>query len=391
MIPITRLSVGEAEAEAAAEVVRSGWLTAGRKGQEFETAVAEYVGARHAVAVNSCTTALHLALLGAGVGPGDEVICPSFTFIATANAILYAGATPVFVDIDPETFNIDPELIPQAITSRTRAILPVSQIGLPADLEAICRIASRHGLPVVEDAAPSLGARIGDRFVGSISDITCFSFDARKILTMGEGGVITTNDEAIATRLRQLRAHAASVSTEARHRAGAVVFEEYPELGYNYKLTDIQAAIGLVQMRRVNEIVAERRRLAARYRELLAHDDRIELPVEPKGFFHVYQSYCIRLREAAWRRPVMESMAAAGVATRRIMAIHTEPLYRQRTPGVALPVTEEALASTMLLPMFVGLTDAEQEYVVESLVKALDSQDALATPHVFAARQQAGS
>jgi dTDP-4-amino-4,6-dideoxygalactose transaminase len=371
MIPITRLNVGEDEAQAAAEVVRSGWLTAGKRGQEFESAVAAYVGARHGIAVNSCTTALHLALIAAGIGPGDEVICPSFSFIATSNAVLYAGATPVFVDIDPRTYNIDPQLIERAITRRTRAILPVSQIGLAADLDAVRTLAARHRLAVVEDAAPSLGARLGERFVGSISDLTCFSFDARKILTMGEGGVITTNDEAAATRLRQLRAHAASVSTESRHSATAVVFEKYPELGYNYKLTDIQAAIGIVQMKRVETIVTERRRLAARYAELLGDDPRIELPHEPTGYRHVFQSYCVRLLDGRSQQRVMEEMAARGVATRRIMAIHAEPFYRAAMPGVTLPETERASNETLLLPMFVGLTDEEQQKVAASLKEAL--------------------
>jgi dTDP-4-amino-4,6-dideoxygalactose transaminase len=371
MIPITRLSVGEEEAQAAAEVVRSGWLTAGKRGQAFEQAVADYVGAQHGVAVNSCTTALHLALIAAGVGPGDEVICPSFSFIASANAILYAGATPVFVDIDPRTFNIDANLIEKAITERTKALMPVSQIGLGADLTHVADIATRHGLRVVEDAAPSLGAIIDGRRVGSISEFTCFSFDARKVLTMGEGGLITTNDEEAANRLRQLRAHGASVSLDERHRATTVIIEEYPELGYNYKLTDIQAAIGLVQMKKVDTVVAERRRLAARYAELLGMDDRLELPYEPPGYVHIYQCYCIRLRNGLASLPVMRHMSANGVSSRRIMAIHEEPYYRRIMPGVRLPETESAARKTLLLPIFVGLTDAEQDQVASALSAAI--------------------
>jgi dTDP-4-amino-4,6-dideoxygalactose transaminase len=372
MIPITRLNVGEEEAIAAAETVRSGWLTAGRRGQEFEQAVADYVGARHGVAVNSCTTGLHLALIAAGVKPSDEVICPSFSFIATANSILYAGATPVFVDINPLTFNMNPDLIEAAITDRTTAIMPVSQIGLAADLPVITEIAARHGLKVVEDAAPSLGATIHGHRIGALSDYTCFSFDARKILTMGEGGVITTNDADAATRLRQLRAHAASVSLEARHKATTVMIEEYPELGYNFKLTDIQAAIGLVQMRRLDQVIAERRRLAAAYLELLADEDRVELPYEPAGFTHVYQSYCIRLRAGVDQLPLMREMATLNVSTRRIMAIHEEPFYRRIMPRVVLPETERASRETVLLPMFVGLSAAEQEQVASSLKQALN-------------------
>jgi perosamine synthetase len=373
VIPITRLSVGQDEASAAADAINSGWLTGGKRGQQFEQAVADYVGAKHAIATNSCTTALHLALVAAGVGPGDEVICPSFSFIATANAIRYAGATPVFVDIDPRTYNIDLGLIEPAITRRTTAIMPVSQIGLAADIPAIRAIAERHGLKVVEDAAPSLGAAIGQRRLGSLSDFTCFSFDARKILTTGEGGMITTDDDAAAVRLRALRAHAASVPAEARHSANGVVIESYPELGYNYKLTDVQAAIGIVQMGRLESIIAERRRLAGRYRSLLGDECRIELPCEPPGYQHVYQSYCVRLQAGIQQYDVMSGLARAGVASRRIMAIHLEPFYRQQFPTLVLPATEEATRQTVLLPMFVGLLDEEQDCVATALRDVLDT------------------
>jgi perosamine synthetase len=367
MIPITRLSVGQEEAKAAAEAVMSGWLTVGKRCESFEQAIAQYVGAEHAVTVNSCTTALHLALLAAGVKEGDEVICPSFSFIASANGILYAGAKPRFVDIDPQTYNINPALIEAAITEKTRAIVPVSQIGLGADIPAIREIAKRHNLKVVEDAAPSMGAMVAGKRIGSLSDFTCFSFDARKILTTGEGGVITTNDTSAAKRLRQLRAHAASTSTADRHRSDEVRFEEYPELGYNYKMTDIQAAIGLVQMGKVREIVEERRRLAHRYNSLLRDVACLDLPHEPAGCRHVYQSYCVRLKNGKTQLAIMNEMARAGVATRRIMAIHREPFYKALYPSLSLPVTEKATDTTMLLPIFVGLTDSEQDEVVRVL------------------------
>ena len=371
MIPITRLSVGQEEAKAAAEAVLSGWLTVGKRCESFEQSVARYVGAEHAVTVNSCTTGLHLALLAAGVKQGDEVICPSHSFIASANAILYAGARPKFVDIDPRTYNIDPGLIEAAISEKTRAILPVSQIGLGADIPAILEIAKRHNLKVVEDAAPSMGALAAGKFIGSMSDFTCFSFDARKILTTGEGGVVTTNDAGAASRLRRLRAHAASTSTADRHQAGQVRFEEYPELGFNYKMTDIQAAIGLVQMGRIQEIVEERRRVAHRYNSLLADLECIDVPYEPAGWRHVYQSYCVRLKNGKPQLAVMNEMAQAGVATRRIMAIHREPLYKAMYPSLSLPATENATDRTLLLPMFVGLTDSEQDEVVRVLREAV--------------------
>lgn len=371
MIPITRLALGDAEAEAAAAVVRSGWLMNGPRTEEFERLVAAYVGARHAIAVSSATTGLHLALIGAGVQPGDEVICPSFSFIATANAIRYVGATPVFVDIDPRTFNIDPDLIEAAITDRTTAIMPVSQIGLPADIPAVRAIAGRHGLKIVEDAAPSLGATISGARLGALSDITVFSFDARKILTTGEGGMITTDDTDAASRMRLLRAHAASVSTADRDRANKVVLETYPEVGFNYKITDIQSAIGVVQMGKVDEIVAERTRLGLRYNELLAGEDRIEVPFVPEGFGHVYQSYNVRLKTDRSQEDVMKAMMDLGVATRRIFAIHNQPAFADNGPIPHLPHTDEAASRTMLLPMFVGLTDDEQDEVVAALAKCL--------------------
>jgi perosamine synthetase len=371
MIPITRLALGEAEAQAAADVVRSGWLMNGPRTEEFERAVAAYVGAAHAVAVSSATTALHLGLIAAGVKPGDEVICPSFSFIATANSIRYAGAEPVFVDIDPATYNLDPELIEAAITPKTTAIMPVSQIGLPADLPAVMAIAAAHGLTVVEDAAPSLGAMIGGKRLGAISDFTCFSFDARKILTTGEGGMITTDDAAAAARLRSLRAHGATVSTADRDRAGKVILETYPEVGFNYKMTDIQGAIGAIQMTKLDSVVAERRRLAARYAQLLADEERAETPGEPVGYQHVFQSYLVRLRTPRSQEDVMVSMLERGVATRRLFAIHDQPAYAEPGPVPVLPHTEEATARHVLLPMFVGLTEAEQDTVVEALKASL--------------------
>jgi dTDP-4-amino-4,6-dideoxygalactose transaminase len=373
MIPITRLSVGEAEAQAAFSVIKSGWIAQGKRAEEFEALVAKYVGAKHAVAVNSATTGLHLALVAAGVKPGDEVICPSYTFIATANSIMFAGATPVFVDIDPRTYNIDPGLIEAAITPRTSAIMPVSQVGLPCDLHEVMRIARKHKLKVVEDAAPSLGAMIGSQLVGSISDFSVFSFDARKILTTGEGGIITTDDEAAANRLRAMRAHCATASMLARHTSSNVVLERYPELGYNYKMTDIQAAIGVVQMGKVEQFVAERRRLAQRYRTLLAGDDRIELPHEPAGYRHVYQSYTVRMKTSHTQLEIMSDMAARGIATRRIVACHLEKHHRELYPDLSLPHSEEATARTLLLPMFVGLRDEEQDQVVAGLQAALAS------------------
>jgi perosamine synthetase len=373
-IPITRPWVGDEEADAAAAVVRSGWLSQGQRVQQFEAAVAEYIGVRHAIATANCTSALHLALLVADVRPGEEVICPSFSFIATANAIRHAGATPVFVDIDPRTYNIDPALAELAITPRTKAIMPVDQIGLAADIPAIRAIAMRHGVSVVEDAAPSLGATVGEERVGRLSRFTCFSFHPRKSITTGEGGMITTDDDDAADRLRRLRSHAASTSDLWRHQSGTTDAEEYRELGYNCRMTDVQAAIGVVQMGKLDTILHKRRRLAERYAGLLSGDERIQTPFEPPNFRHTYQSYCIRLRTDGGpsRATIMEELAAQGIATRKgVMATHLEPCYRALTPDLSLPITEVAAAETLLLPLYADMSDAEQDTVVAALRRAM--------------------
>lgn len=377
-IPITKPFMDEAEAQAAANAIRTGWIAQGPQVAAFEAAFAGRVGAAHAVAVNSCTAALHLALLCSGVGTGDEVILPSLTFIATANAALYVGATPVFADIDPQTYNICPRAIEAAITPRTKAVIAVDQIGLAADLDPILAIAAWHGLQVIEDAAPAAGAVYHGRPVGAISPLTCFSFHPRKSLSTGEGGMITTDSSQYAAKARVLRSHGASVSDLARHQSGQVLTEEYDELGYNYRMTDIQAAIGLEQMKKWDCILAARQRLAVRYGRLLSEMPGVSPPFVPDGLTHTYQSYAIRLDPARTppRERIMEQMLQQGVATRRgIMAIHEEPYYRRYAQRqgreVKLPVTEAITRETLLLPIYTTLTDDEQEFVGAALRDAL--------------------
>ena len=374
-IPITKPALGEEEARAPFDSIKSGWVTQGPKVAEFEKAVAAYVGARHGVATTSCTTGLHLALASIGVGPGDEVIVPSFTFIASANAILYTGATVVFCEIDPRTYNADPADIEKRITKRTKAIMPVDQIGLPCDIDAINEVAKRHGVDVVEDAAPAIGGAYKGRKVGSNAHQTVFSFHPRKVITTGEGGMITTDDDALADKARKLRAHAMSVSDLDRHKADRPIIEEYHELGFNYRMTDIQASIGLVQIRRLDELLRIRVEKANRYDRELGRIGGLAVPSVPPYATHTYQSYCLRLTKDAHveRDELMARLLRRGIATRRgVMASHLEQVYRDRVGRVALPVTEDASRTTMLIPLFAAMTDDEQTYVIESLREELD-------------------
>jgi perosamine synthetase len=373
-IPVTKPFIGEEEERAVLEVLRSGWLVQGPKVAEFERIVADYVGAKHAVATSSCTTSLHLALRLHDIGPGDEVIVPSFSFIASANAVLYQGAKPVFVDIDRRTYNLDPNLIAAAITPRTKAILPVHQIGLAADMDSINAIALRHRLAVIEDAAPTIGATYKGKRVGGLGNTTCLSFHPRKVITTGEGGMILTDDPALAEQARVLRAHGMSVSDLARHQAKRVVIEEYNDLGYNYRMTDLQAAIGIEQMKKLDHLLHRRHTLATQYNEALGHLPGVQIPYSSPETPHTYQSYMIELGPDAPRNrdEVMARTLEAGIATRPgVMAIHMTAYYRKHFPGFNLPVTERATKNSLILPMYATMTEAEQAYVLEHLLPLL--------------------
>jgi perosamine synthetase len=369
-VPLARPSFDRSELELVAEVLRSGWVTQGPKVVEFERAFAAWIGAREAVAVSNATAALFLSLHAQGIGPGAEVLVPSLSFIATANCVVHAGATPVFVDVEPRTFNIDPDCIERAIGPATRAIVAVDQLGMPCEMERILEIASRHRLIVVEDAACAAGSRVNGRPLGAGKHATCFSFHPRKVLVTGEGGMITTDDAELAAMLRLLRHQGMSVSDLDRHRSQSMVIEEYPLVGYNFRLPDVLAALGIAQLAKLPEFLAARRAAAAHYDAALADLEYLELPAPPPGVEYNYQSYMVRLRgvDRTARNRVMDLLQRRGIATRRgLMAIHREACYSGAHRADALEHTEQATDQTLLLPMHAELTRDDLDYVVREL------------------------
>jgi perosamine synthetase len=373
-IPLSAPDITEAEIEAVVSVLRSPRLSLGPKLEEFEHALAEYVGVEHAVGVSSGTAGLHLALIALGVGPGDEVIVPSFTFIAVANAVRYVGAVPVFVDIDGASLNVDPARVEAAITPRTRALIAVHTFGRPAEMGALLEIAQRYGLKLIEDACEALGAEIGGRRVGTFGDAAVFAFYPNKQITTGEGGMVVTQDAAVARRVHALRNHG---------RSGEA-WLEHAELGYNYRLSEIQCALGLVQLGRIEEILAAREAVARRYRALLAGSARLQLP--PADVSGIRLSWFVFVVQVPERDRVAEQVRRAGIATGRYFApIHLQPAYSPPTtrsahnrdaqefaigPG-GLPVTEAVGARTLALPFFNRITDEQMERVAAALQEAL--------------------
>jgi perosamine synthetase len=364
--------LGDEEAAAAAEAVASGWVAQGPRVAQFEQAFAAFTGVGHAVAVSSCTAALHLAMVAAGIGPGDDVVVPSLSFIATANAVRYVGAHVVFADVDAATLNLVPETVAPVLTDRTKAVILVDQAGVPADLEAMRKLCEPRGILIVEDAACAAGAQYRGRPVGAGAALVAFSFHPRKLLTTGEGGMILTPDADVAARLRRLREHGMDVSAAQRHVSRQPVIEHYLETGYNYRMTDIQAAVGLVQLAKLARMVERRRELAARYQQELPGLRTIQ---DPEYGRTNYQSFWVQLPDdfPISRDDLLRVLADRGISARRgIMAAHTESAYRD-TPGSPLPVTDRVTSSSLILPLFHEMSRDEQDLVI-SVIRAVASQ-----------------
>ncbi len=368
-IPVMIPWLGEAEAQAAADAVRSGWVAQGPRVAEFERAFAERVGAEHGIAVSSCTAALHLSLIALGLGPGDEVVVPSLSFIATANAVRYLGAEPVFADVELATGNLTPATVDAVRTPRTRAVLLVHQGGVPADVAAMRDACADWGVALVEDAACAIGSTVGGKSVGHGAMLAAWSFHPRKVVTTGEGGMVTTDDAEWAARLRRLREHGMNASAAQRHASSKPILESYLEVGYNYRMTDIQAAVGLVQLGKLDLMLERRRELAARYRALLGDVPGLTPIDDPAHGQGNFQSFWVLLSEPfpLGRDALLEALAEAGVSARRgIMAAHLEPAY-QGHPAAPLPVTERISRDSLILPLFHTMTEQQQDRVVAVL------------------------
>ncbi len=381
-VPIARTSLTEAEIQSVLGPLRSGWLVQGPMVREFEEKWSAFTGAKHSIAVTSCTTALHLSLAALGLQPGDEVIVPAFTWVATANVVEHLGARVVFCDIDLNTFNLDVEQLELKITTKTKAVLPVHLFGLAADMNSINQLAKKYGLWVVEDAACGFGSRYHGQHVGTMGDTGCFSFHPRKAITTGEGGMITTNNGDLADRVRRLRDHGASISDLQRHLgARPYLLADHPDAGYNHRMTDMQAALGSAQMERAESIITERRQIAKNYDEAFAGLPWLVTPVHIAGLEHGYQSYpCLYQPENITPESVsrinkkrndwMDRLQQVGISTRPAThAVHMLTFYREKygLKPTDFPNAYAANDCSISLPLFHGMTEAEQSFVIEKV------------------------
>jgi perosamine synthetase len=389
-IPITRPYIDDEEAVAVNEVLKSGWLAQGPKVAEFEKVVCQYTGAKFARASTSCTTALHLGLVALGIGPGDEVLLPSFTFIATSNVVEYTGARPVFIDIDLKTFNIDPTKVEEYLDkvkkrgSKVKAIMPVHLFGLCADMDTIMKLAKQHNLCVIEDAACALGSLYGSKHAGTFGDVGCLSFHPRKSITTGEGGMLITDNPEIALKVQSLRDHGASTYDLAIDEKQNILLPSFDQLGYNYRMTDIQGAIGVEQMKKLPWIVSERLEKANKYDKELKNIEWLVTPSVPPGYKHSYQSYVILIRdrdakslsfdtiqkENLLRNKFASKLKDEGIATRQgTHAVHTLSYYKTKYNIKDVDYVNCLAADrlSITLPLYPQMTEEEQNYVIEKV------------------------
>jgi len=376
LLPYGRQSIDESDIQAVVETLRSDWLTTGPKVVEFEEAVAAWVGAKRAISFSSGTAALHAAAFAAGLHPGDEAITSPLTFAATANCVLYQGATPVFADVVPDTLNVDPQQIASRITPQTKAVLPVDYAGHPADLDPILELAERHGLVMIEDACHALGAEYRGRRVGSVAQMTVFSFHPVKHLTTGEGGMVTTDNPQFAETLRRFRNH--GISTDARQRQSAGQWHyEMVLLGFNYRLTDIACALGLQQLKRLEENLERRRHIAERYIAAFRNMPGVLPPRVRDDVNPAWHLFPIRLdlnRFSASRGEVFQALRTENIGVNvHYIPVHLHPYYRDRFgyKGGEYPVAETAYESLISLPMFHGMNEDDVEDVIRALGKVL--------------------
>lgn len=368
-LPVT----GDDEWQATKEPIFSGWLTQGPKVAEFEKRFAERHEVNHALAVTSCTTGLHLALAALGVGPGDEVIVPAFTWVATANVVLYCGAKPVFVDVSRETFNMDPAQVAGKVTKRTKAIIPVHLFGLCADVDAIRAAVPSH-VKILEDAACAAGAQYKDRWAGTLGSAASFSFHPRKSITTGEGGMVTTDSPELAERMNQMRNHGATISEEQRHSGPKpYILPDFNLLGFNYRMSDLQGAVGVVQLAKLDKFIEERAGWAAWYREQLADIEWLQLPEEPESGRHGWQSFVTYVDPAIApisRNEIMEQLQAQGISTRPgTHAVHMLSLYREQFGLRAedFPAARDCDTQSMAIPLHNRMSAADYQYVVDNI------------------------
>lgn len=372
-IPYGRQSINEEDIQAVVDTLKSDFLTTGPKIQEFERKVAEYTGAKYGVAVANGTAALHIACMAAGIGPGDEVITTPITFVASANCVLYCGAAPVFADIDPKTYNIDPADIERKITERTKAVIAVHFSGQPCDMDRIHRIAEKHNLIVIEDGAHALGADYKGRKIGSISDMTTFSFHPVKHITTAEGGMVMTNSKELYDKLVLFRTHGITRNFELMSRNDGSWYYEQIDLGYNYRITDVQCALGISQMNRLDEFVRRRRELVRRYNEAFATCDEIITPYQLEGCNNSYHLYVIQLKTQD-RAKVFDALREAGIGVNvHYIPVCTQPYYVNyyRENGMEQPECRNALeyySRAISLPLYPELTNSEQDYVIDTLL-----------------------